>query len=125
MTPWTAAVQASLFFTICWGLLKLMSIESVVLSNHLIYRLLLFLPSIFSSIRAFSNELALPIRCGNSGDTIQPVTGAQRMETCKKESKRVHGAENGKCSHRKCSLCEGDEFMEPGVTARADVLQVQ
>ena len=37
------------------------------------------------------------------------------METCKKESKRVHGAENVKFSHRKCSLCEGDEFLEPGV----------
>ena len=92
-----------------------MSVEPVMLSNHLTCRLLPFLPSIFSSIRVFSNESALPIRGGNSGDIIQPITGAQRMETCKKESKRVHGAENVKFSHRKCSLCEGDEFLEPGV----------
>ena len=61
--PWTAACQASLSFTISWSLLILMSIESVVLSDHLILsHLLLFLPSIFPRIRAFSNELALHIR---------------------------------------------------------------
>ena len=60
--PWTAAGQASLSFTISWSLLILMSIESVVLSDHLILsHLLLFLPSIFPRIRAFSNELALHI----------------------------------------------------------------
>ena len=62
-TPWTAALQASLSITISWSLLKLMSIESVIPSNHLILcRPLFFLPSIFPSIRVFSNELALPIR---------------------------------------------------------------
>ena len=63
VTPWTAAHQASLSFTGSCSLLKLMSIESVMLSNHLIlcYPLLL-LPSIFSSIRVFSSELALHIR---------------------------------------------------------------
>ena len=61
-TPWTAACQTSLSFTISWSLLKLMSIESVMPSNRLIfYHPLLFLPSIFPSIRNFSNELALPI----------------------------------------------------------------
>ena len=61
-TPWTATSQASLSLTISWGLLKLMSIESVKPSNHLIlYRPLLLLPLIFSSVRDFSNELALCI----------------------------------------------------------------
>ena len=56
-TPWTAARQASLSFTISWSLVKLMSIESVMSSNHLILRRpFLFLPSIFPSIRIFSNE---------------------------------------------------------------------
>ena len=62
-TPWTAACQASLSITNSWSLLKLMSIESVVASNHLILcRHLLLLPSIFPSIRVFSNELVLHIR---------------------------------------------------------------
>ena len=57
MTPWAAARQASLSFTISQSLLKLMSIESVMQSNHLIlYRPFLLLPSIFPSIRVFSNE---------------------------------------------------------------------
>ena len=55
--PWTAACQASLSFTISWRFLKLMSIESVMPPNHLILcHLLLLLPSMFSSIRVFSNE---------------------------------------------------------------------
>ena len=62
-TPWTAARQASLAFTSSLSLLKLMSIESVTPSNHLILcRPLLLLPSIFPSIRVFSNESALRIR---------------------------------------------------------------
>ena len=62
-TPRTAACQASLSFTISWGLLKLMSIESVMLSNHLILcHPLLILPSIFPSIRVIFNESFLPIR---------------------------------------------------------------
>ena len=63
MTPRTAASQASLSFTISWSLFKLMSIESVMPSNHLIlYCPLLLPPSIFSSIRVFSSESALHIR---------------------------------------------------------------
>ena len=62
-TPWTAASQASLSITNTWSLLKLLSIESVMPSNQLILcRPLLLLPSIFPSIRVFSNELVLPIR---------------------------------------------------------------
>ena len=62
-TPWTTARQATPSFTIPWNLLKLMSIESVMPSNHLIlYQPLLLLPSIFTSIRVFSNESVLHIR---------------------------------------------------------------
>ena len=63
VTPQTAACQAFLFFTISQSLLKLMPIESVMPSNHLILCCsLLLLPSIFLSIRVFSNESALCIR---------------------------------------------------------------
>ena len=63
VTSWTAARQAPLFSTISWSLLKFMSIESVVVYNHLLLcHPLLLLPSIFPSIRVFSNELALHIR---------------------------------------------------------------
>ena len=63
VTPWTAAHQASLSITNSWSLLRLMSIELVMPSNHLILcRPLLLIPSIFSSIRVFSNELVLLIR---------------------------------------------------------------
>ena len=62
-TPWTAARQASLSITNSWSLLKLMSIESVMPSNHLILcHPLLLLPSIFPSIRVFSYESVLSIR---------------------------------------------------------------
>ena len=62
-TPWTAAHQASLSITNCQSLLKLMSIESVMPSNQLIFcRPLLLLPSIFPSIRVFSNESTLRMR---------------------------------------------------------------
>ena len=62
-TPWTAACQASLSITNSWSLPKLMSIESVMPSNHLIlYHSLLPLPAIFPSIRVFSNESVLHIR---------------------------------------------------------------
>ncbi|CAI9181177.1 unnamed protein product [Rangifer tarandus platyrhynchus] len=62
-TPWTTACQASLSITNSQSLLKLMSIESVMPSNHLILcHALLLLPSIFPSIRVFSNQSALCIR---------------------------------------------------------------
>ena len=63
VTPWTAASQASISFTLSWSLLILIFIESVMPSNHLIFYHPLFLPpSIFPSIRVFSNELVLYIK---------------------------------------------------------------
>ena len=60
-TPWTAALQAPLSSTVSWNLFKFMSIESVILSNHLILccPFLLLLPSIFPSIRVFSSKLLI------------------------------------------------------------------
>ena len=58
-TPWTAAHQASLSFTISRSLLKLMSIESVMPSNHLILSQPLLLPTVFPSVRVFHSESAL------------------------------------------------------------------
>ena len=67
-TPGTAAHQDPLSFTVSPNLVKLISIESVMPSNHLIFcHPLLFLPSIFHSIRVFTNELVLHIRWPNIG----------------------------------------------------------
>ena len=75
-TPWTAAPQASLSITNSWNLLQLMSIESVIPSNHLILcHPLLLSPSIFPSTRVFSNESALHIRwpeCWSFSFNISP-----------------------------------------------------
>ena len=61
--PWTSAQQSPLFFTVSQSLLRFMSIELVMLFNHLVLcRLLLPLPSVFSSIKVFSNESALHLR---------------------------------------------------------------
>ena len=65
VTPWTATLQAFLSITISWSLLKLMSTELVMPSNHLILCYPLLLPSIFPSFRVFSNELAPLIRWPN------------------------------------------------------------
>ena len=62
VTPWTAARQTSLSITNSQSLLRLMSTESVIPSNHLILCCLFLLPSVFPSIRVFSNESALRIR---------------------------------------------------------------
>ena len=76
VTPWTAVCQASLSITNSQSLLKLISIESVMPSNHRIRcHPLLFLPSIFLSIRVFSNESALRIRwpkCWSFSFNISP-----------------------------------------------------
>ena len=61
--PWTAACQASLSFTISWTLLKFMSIDSMILFNHFFLCHPLLLLSIFPSIRIFSSESALHMRC--------------------------------------------------------------
>ena len=83
MTPWTAAHQASLTFTISWSLLKLMSTESMMASNHLILCCpLLLLPSIFPSIRIFSSVWALYIRwpkCWSFGFSISPSHDYSRL----------------------------------------------
>ena len=75
-TPWTTARQTSLSITNCQNLPKPMSIESVMPSNHLILCCpLLLLPSIFPSIRVFSNESALRIRwpkCWSCSFSISP-----------------------------------------------------
>ena len=62
VTPWIAARQASLSFTISWSLLRFMSIESVMTFNHILCCPLLLQSSFFPSIRVFSNESALHIR---------------------------------------------------------------
>ena len=70
VTPWAVACQASLFITNSWSILKLMSIQSVMPSNHLILcRPLLLLPPIPPSIRVFSNESTLchPMDCSTPG----------------------------------------------------------
>ena len=75
VTPWTAACQASLSIINSQRLLKLMSIELVMPSNHLILCRLLFLPSVFSSIRVFSSESVLCIRwpkCWSFSFSINP-----------------------------------------------------
>ena len=68
VTPWTAACQSSLSITNSWSLFKLMSIESVMSSNHLVLcHPLLLPPSIIPSIGVFSSESALRIRCPKYG----------------------------------------------------------
>ena len=74
VTPRTAACQASLSITNSQRLLKLMSTESVMLSDHLILCRLLLLPSIFPSIRIFSNESALWIRCPKYWSFISSIS---------------------------------------------------
>ena len=74
-TPWTALQQASLSFTISWSLFKLVSIELMMPSNHLIFCCPLLLPSVFPSIRVVSNESVLLIRwpkCWNFSYSISP-----------------------------------------------------
>ena len=84
-TPWTAAHQASLSFTISPSLFKLMSIKSVIPSNHLILCRPLLLPhSIFPSIRVFSSESALPIRWPEyreASASVLPVN-AKSLQSC-------------------------------------------
>ena len=83
-TPWTVARQAALSITNSWSLLKLMSIESVMPSNHLILcHPLLLPPSIISSIRIFSNESVLHIRWPREGHLRYPRKGNKiaRLDT--------------------------------------------
>ena len=74
VTPWTAAHQASLSFTISQSLLKLMSIELVMASSHrILYHPLFFLPSIFPSIRVFSSEKSFPSGRLKASASVLPV----------------------------------------------------
>ena len=99
VTPWTAAHQASLSFTISPSLFKLMSIKSVIPSNHLILCRPLLLPhSIFPSIRVFSSESALPIRWPEyreASASVLPVN-AKSLQSCP-------------------TLCEPMDFGTPGL----------
>ena len=81
LRPQTAARQASLSFTISQSLLKLISIESVMPSNHLVLCRPLLLPSIFPSIRVFPNELVLQYH-GNIHKDPGTVTKAKELTTC-------------------------------------------
>ena len=85
VTPWTVAGQASLSFTISQSLFKLMSIESVMLSNHLILcHSLLLLPSIFPNIKVFSNESAVCIRWPVYWSfTIRPFSEYSGLISCR------------------------------------------
>ena len=107
-TPWTAAHQASLSFTIFWNLLKLMSIELMMPSNHLILgRPLLLLPSIFPSIRVFSNDSlfesggqsigasasafsSVQFSCSVVSDPLRPRESQHTRPPCPSPTPRVH-----------------------------------
>ena len=94
-TPWTPAHQTFLFFTNSQSLLKLMSIKSVMPSNHLtLCHPLLFLPSIFPSIRVFSKELVLCIRwqsIGTSASVLPMYSGLIFFRTDWLDLFAVHG----------------------------------
>ena len=80
-TPWTAASQDSLSFIISWSLLRFMSIESVMPSNHVIpCHCLLLLPSVFPSIVVFSHELAHGIRCQSIGASTSTAVLAVNIQ---------------------------------------------
>ena len=96
--PMDWSMYSSLSFTICQNWLRLMLIESVLLSNHLILcHLLLLLPSIFPSIRVFSNDLALCISQSVSqfsgsvvSDSLQPHESQHARPPCPSPAPRVH-----------------------------------
>ena len=108
VTPWTTAHQASLSIASSWSLLKLMSIESVMPSSHLILcHPLLLLPSIFPSIRVFSNESVLRIRWPKYwrfsfsirsdqisrsvvSDSLRPHVSQHARHLCPSPTPRVH-----------------------------------
>ena len=88
MTPWTAACQASLSFSIIQVLLRLMSLELVMPSNHLICLPFLLPPSIFPSFRVFSNESVLCIRWPNYWSfsfSISPSNEYSRLISFRKD----------------------------------------
>ena len=87
-TPWIAAHQASLSITNCWSLPKLMTIQSVMPSIHLILCCpLLLLPSIPPSIRIFSNELTLHMRWPKYWSFSFSISPSKLLEKCKSKTK--------------------------------------
>ena len=100
VTPWTAAHQASLSITNSWRLLKCMSIESVMPSNHLILCCpLLLLPSIFPSIRVFSNGHYQPCSWGFAGFNQMGLTqGLRWLQSEGDEAEVSWKASFGGCS---------------------------
>ena len=102
VTPWTAAHQASLSFTISQSLLRLMSLKLVMSSNHLILcHPLLLLPSLLPSIRVFSNELALCIKykikvfiCVNNSDHMWWGKGSYSSLTAQEPPVDIHPRKN-------------------------------
>ena len=132
MTPWTAARQAPLSFTISWSLLKFVSIESLTLSSHLILCCpLILLPSIFPSIRVFYSESALhvslAITCNQKYQTTSSYLMSQKsfiyfFDTCfypasqkplKFFSEFPHTAESQIfCSYCICFLSSGCSFPD-------------
>ena len=100
-TPWTAACHASLSITNSWSLLKLMSIESVMPSNHLIPCCSpLLRPSIFASNRVFSNELVLHIRWPKYFSfSISPSNGCSRLISFRMDWLRVQGTVKSLLQH--------------------------
>ena len=109
MTPWTTARQTSLSITNSRSFLKLMSIESVMPSSHLIFcRLLLLLPSVFPSIRVFSNESALCIRWPKSLSFSSTLLLRLSLPLCKMGIlERCLAAQPWAVNHHPCSAEPG------------------
>ena len=96
-TPWTAAPQASLSITKSWNLLKLMCIKSVMPSNHLILcHPLLLPPSIFPSIRVFSDESVLHIRWPKDWSFSFSISSVQLSRSVLSDSLRPHGPQHSR-----------------------------
>ena len=96
-TPWTAAPQASLSITKSWNLLKLMCIKSVMPSNHLILcHPLLLPPSIFPSIRVFSDESVLHIRWPKDWSFSFSISSVQLSRSVLSDSLRPHGLQHAR-----------------------------
>ena len=111
--PWTAAYQAPLSFTISWSLLKLMSIESVILSNHLTLccPLLLLTPVFPRIIRVFSNEW---IQCNHTSPYKKEAGGSESEKErwqWKQRYERKRERDIGRC-------CAIDSKMEKGASSQ-------
>ena len=129
MTPWTAAQQASLSIPNFWSLLKLMSIKSVMPSDHLILcHSLLLPPSIFTSIRVFSNESVLCIRwpkCCRKGDPVQGPKLGSCLTLGNELYKETHVLTKQEVLLGKGTWVETSRVREPRRTALLRGLQSQ